>query len=85
MSSQTEHISNLEKQLQKPPPSGEESKENLVAELGEEIELLKQERENNKQVHEQLLMQVIYDFVSLSVAWLTWFSCMKLLSNEMHL
>lgn len=60
--SQTQHISNLEKQLQTLPPINKEStesKENIIAELREEIESLKREKENDKQTLEQLLLQVV--------------------------
>lgn len=60
--SQTQHISNLEKQLQTLPPINKEnieSKENIIAELREETESLKREKEQDKQTLEQMLLQVV--------------------------
>ncbi|KAK7603794.1 hypothetical protein V9T40_003793 [Parthenolecanium corni] len=61
ISSQTEHISSLEKMLQKPPPPPpptEESDNQLLTDLKNEIQNLKEEKEKEKQQYEAVMIQV---------------------------
>lgn len=63
ISSQTEHISSLEKMLQKPPPPPPPTKESdnqLLTDLKNEIQNLKEEKEKEKQQYEAVMIQVGY-------------------------
>lgn len=55
-SSQTEHISGLERQLQK--TSGDQSKDAVIAELQDKIEKLRQEKELLEETNKQLTSRV---------------------------
>lgn len=66
ISSQTEHIGSLEKMLQKPPPPTPPPKEidnQLLTDLKNEIQCLKDEKEKEKQQYEAVLLQVRYLYI----------------------
>lgn len=64
ISSQTEHIGSLEKMLQKPPPPPtKEIDDQLLTDLKNEIQNLKDDKEKEKQQYEAVLLQVGYSYI----------------------